>query len=368
MTQDQPQTPEPNQPQPTESPIEPALDSTDNAELSDVKLTDNTSETDVPLTDATLSNLPSEESQLKSTDFRSETSLESGKNAGENLADDSVDSAIEQTVVEPPAQSSVKDTPSENLVVNKAQSQAEADSAPARSSSAPAPAPNKAASFLRLVGQLWGIVLPILVIVLRWAWQVILVTLKWTREAWKVILPKIRAILPAGWRKLPDWALTTVAVGLLIFVFWLTAQLFLPGKAPATAIDRPSPTINAPAPQQPAEPVPDPDLIANIQTQVAEVTDAYAEGLIQAVQANFRDNLLTVKVGDEWSTLGSETQSRLANELLKRSHKLDFDNLEITNAEGERLARSPVVGSKMLIYERLAESKLSNSQIEQVLN
>lgn len=353
MTQDQPQTPEPNQPQPTGSPIEPALDSSDNAESPNVELTDNAPLTDVPLTDAVLPNLPPEESQLQSTDFSIEASLESVEGSVEDLVEDSLtDSAAdsaEEKAVATPEQSAVGES---SASVKQVKSQAKA--APANSPAA-RPSPNKAAAFLRLVGQLWGIVLPILVIVLRWAWQVILVTLKWIREAWKVILPKIRTLLPAGWRQLPDWALTTVAVGLLVFVFWLTAQLLLPGKAPATAIDRTPAPINAPAPQQPTEPIPDPDLIANIQTQVAEVTDAYAEGLIQAVQANFRDDLLTVKVGDAWSTLGSENQSRLANELLKRSHKLDFDSLEITNAEGERLARSPVVGSKMVIYERLAK-------------
>lgn len=361
MTQDQPQTPEPNQPKPTESPIESGLDSSDDAELTDVELTNYAPSPDLPLTEASLTDLSSEESQLQSTDFLAEASLTSVEDAATDLAEDS---AAEKKTVETPVQSSVSDRSSsgnsvENSVVSEADDKTEAPPAaatsrsPSSSTSASSPSPNKAAAFLRLVGQLWGIVLPILVIAIRWAWQVILVTLKWIREAWKVILPKIRTLLPAGWQKLPDWVLTTLAVGLLVFVVWLTTQLLLPGKAPATAIDRTPAPINAPAPQQPTEPMPDPDLIANIQTQVAEVTDAYAEGLIQAVQANFPDNLLTVKVGDAWSTLGAENQSRLANELLKRSHKLDFDSLEITNAAGERLARSPVVGSKMVIYQKL---------------
>ena len=334
MTQDQPQTPEPNQPQPVESPIEPSVGSADDTGLTDAGLTD-ASPTEVSLTDAS-----SEENQLQSTDSLPEASLTTAQ-----------DSALEEQPVEISAETSVETPVPVPAATNSSSgNKAENSVNPPPSPTPEATSSSKAAAFLRLIGQLWGIVLPLLVIVARWAWQVILITLKWIREAWKVALPKIRTLLPTGWQKLPDWALTTVAVALLVFVLWLTVQL-LPGKAPATARtgDQPPEAIDTPPPAS----VPDPALIANIQTQVAEVTDAYAEGLIQAVQVDFRDNLLTVQVGDAWYTLDAISQDRLANELLKRSHKLDFNTLEITNAEGERLARSPVVGAKMVIYPRM---------------
>lgn len=313
MTQDQPQTPEPNQPQPPESP-------TDAEKL-----------TDATLTDAILGDVPPEERQFQSTDSP----------LAEAVASIEV-SAIEEPPTAPPREPSV---PSASPVPDTI-----AEKTPAASASQP-PSSSKVGAVLRLVGQIWGIILPMLIIVGRWAWQVTLVTLKWIREAWKVLLPKIRTLLPAGWRKLPDWVLTTVAVSLLVFVLWLTAQLFS-GSAPATAIDRTPPPLNAPAPELPTNPVPDPDQIANIQTQVAEVTDQYVEGLIQAVQANFQADLLTVKLGDTWFNLDTASQSQLANELLKRSHKLKFQSLELTDAEGELLARSPVVGSKMVVYKK----------------
>lgn len=327
MTQDQPQTPEPNQPQPPES-------QTDAEKLTDATLTEVTL-TDATLADAILGDVPPEERQLQSTDSP----------LAESVASIEV-SATEAPPTAPPVE---KPAPSpspasSNTVAAK----------PPTASASPSPPSSKIGAAIRLVGQIWGIVLPILIIAGRWAWQVTLVTLKWIREAWRVVLPKIRILLPQGWRKLPDWVLTTVAVSLLVFVLWLTAQLFS-GSAPATAIDRTPPPLNAPAPELPTDPVPDPDQIANIQTQVAEVTDQYAEGLIQAVQANFQADLLTVKLGDTWFNLDTASQSQLANELLKRSHKLKFQALELTNSEGELLARSPVVGSKMVVYRRMKD-------------
>jgi hypothetical protein len=375
MTQDHPQTPEPNQPQPPESSTESSAESSTESETGTAaesptdSATDSTTN-DIPLTDERLANallgdVPPEENQLQSSDSQAEeavAAIEVSPTAEQSRAetDEETDQKTDQT----------RETPA-SVVAKPTLASRESDSVPAppaspfgsvpesKPSSAPesqAPPANKAVALLRLVGQVWGIVLPIAIIVVRWLWQVLLVTLKWLGEAWKVALPRIRALLPEGWRKLPDWALTTVAIVLLMFILWLTAQL-LPGKAPVVARtgDRTPPALNAPAPAQPVVPVPDPALMTNIQTQIAEVTDRYAEGLIQAVQANFQSHLLTVKVGDSWFNLDSGSQAQLANELLKRSHKLDFNTLELTDSEGELLARSPVVGAKMVIYERIKQ-------------
>lgn len=231
------------------------------------------------------------------------------------------------------------------------------------SSSAPASAPESASTasktqaLFRLVGQLWGIFVAFLPIVgrfLRTVWKGVLTVLQWLYSVWKAILPRLRSRLPAGWNKLPDWVLTAVAVALLVFVLWLTAQLW-PGKPPTLAGERTPPTLKAPAPVQPVAPTAnDPALIARLQEQVAEITDSYADGLIQSVQASFRDDRLIVQLSDAWYTLDLASQNRLATELLARSRKLEFDKLEIVDSEGELLARSPVVGTKMVVYERLS--------------
>jgi hypothetical protein len=71
--------------------------------------------------------------------------------------------------------------------------------------------------------------------------------------------------------------------------------------------------------------------------------------LVQAVQADFARGRLLLSVTDDWKALESSQRERLANELLKRSKKLKFEQLDITDAEGKLLARSPVVGAQMVL-------------------
>lgn len=207
-------------------------------------------------------------------------------------------------------------------------------------------------AFLRLIGQLWGIVvagLPILISLLRTIGRFVLKVLQGLWDLWRGILPKLRTILPARLSQFPDWVLTTIAFSLVILVLWLFT-LLLPARTPSVAQTEPiPPKLVAPAP------VPDPDQIARLQNQVAEVTNQYAEGLIEAVQANLQRGRLMVQVGDGWYTLEPSYQDKVANEILKRSRRLDFTKLEITDSEGTLVARNPVVGSEMVVYSRTRE-------------
>jgi len=56
---------------------------------------------------------------------------------------------------------------------------------------------------------------------------------------------------------------------------------------------------------------PEQNLIASIENQVAEITDSYADGLIQSIQANFQGSRLlskSVMIG----TLQQSQQDKLA--------------------------------------------------------
>ncbi|WP_416667030.1 hypothetical protein [Egbenema bharatensis] len=214
-------------------------------------------------------------------------------------------------------------------------------------------AASKPPVIVQLFKQVWALGLalaPVIVGIGRTLWRLLQLLASWVWKGWKFLLPRIRSVLPEGWNKLPDWTITTVAVLLLALVLWITT-LLLPSKAPAQLGDRP-PAVSAPNVPQP-EPTPDPALITKIQEQVASVTDEYTEGLIQSVQANFGDRQLTVKIGDGWYDLSSTRQDSLANDILKRARRLDFEALQLADGEGERLARSPVVGDKMVIYRRV---------------
>jgi hypothetical protein len=139
-------------------------------------------------------------------------------------------------------------------------------------------------------------------------------------------------------------------------------------EAPAIETIPTPPELTAPEPPQPVgitpppqpEPTPPPTveltpeqtLIAAIENQVAEVSDRYAAGLIQSIQANFRSSNLTIRVSDDWYNLKQSQQDKLAAQMLERSRELDFTKLEITDSQDTLIARSPVVGENMVIFKR----------------
>jgi hypothetical protein len=182
---------------------------------------------------------------------------------------------------------------------------------------------------------------------------------------WDGTLAKIRTVLPAPWNeKLSDWTITGAIAAIVVVVMVTTAAL-LPeppkrvAQAPPKPIETP-PQLKAPKPPQPVKIAPPPapeltpeqSLVASIQSQVAELTDRYGQGLIQSVEANFLSSRLLVKVSDRWYELPEPQQNKLANEILLRSRELDFSKLEITDLKGTLLARNPVVGSNMVILKR----------------
>ncbi len=200
------------------------------------------------------------------------------------------------------------------------------------------------------------------------------------RMGWSAALAKIRSLLPENLNQLlSDTALTGIIAGIAVIVVWITSAL-LPGKPPEVANVPPSelpvpsvnittpPELTAPASPQPievipsSEPVPTPtptleltpeqNLIASIENQVAEITNHYADGLIQSIQANFQGSSLTIKVSDDWYNLKQSQQDKLTAQMLERSKELDFSHLEITDPQGTLLARSPVVGTDMVILKR----------------
>ena len=93
-------------------------------------------------------------------------------------------------------------------------------------------------------------------------------------------------------------------------------------------------------------------LIASIQERVMEVTSQYTQGIVQTIQANFRGDVLLVKVSNRWYDLSDSQQDKLANQMLEKSQSLDFSTLEIIDSEENLVARSPVVGSQMIVLRR----------------
>ncbi|MEA5505382.1 hypothetical protein VB735_20165 [Halotia wernerae UHCC 0503] len=200
------------------------------------------------------------------------------------------------------------------------------------------------------------------------------------QSAWSRLLGKIRSLLPANLSvKFSDTALTGIIAVIAVTVVWTTATVFTSKPAeiatvpPVEEVPTPTPTITPPpesaAPElQPPEPeitpspspepiptlelTPEQTLIAAIENQVAEISDRFASGLIQSIQANFRTSNLTLKINDDWYTLEASQQNKLAAEILQRSQELDFTHLDIFDSQNRLIARNPVVGNEMIIFKR----------------
>ncbi|ACK69154.1 conserved hypothetical protein [Gloeothece citriformis PCC 7424] len=111
----------------------------------------------------------------------------------------------------------------------------------------------------------------------------------------------------------------------------------------------PEPVEFAPPPQP--ELTPEQSLIASIQEEVSELTRQYPEGLIATIEANFLGSRLIVTMGNQWYSLDTSAQNQVANGIFERSRRLDFRKLELIDQQGNQLARSPVVGQDMIIFE-----------------
>ena len=131
-----------------------------------------------------------------------------------------------------------------------------------------------------------------------------------------------------------------------------------PLPPPVTIVPKPAPVPVStpsppPAPSLPAPAPPLPSLTTTIQTQLAQVTDEYTVGLMQAIQPNFKQSRLVIQLQDGWFALERSQQDAIANALLQRAQALNFSKLEITDRQHRQLARSPVVGDEMIIFQRI---------------
>ncbi|HLO47180.1 MAG TPA: hypothetical protein VK211_01990 [Kamptonema sp.] len=115
------------------------------------------------------------------------------------------------------------------------------------------------------------------------------------------------------------------------------------------------------APPPPPKLTPEQHLIATIQKQVDELTNQFNDSLIDSIKVNFLSSLLTVKIGDDWYSLPESEQNQLVTKMFKQMQKLEFRKLEIANSQGKLIARSPVIGSEMIILERKKVENIGNS-------
>jgi hypothetical protein len=96
----------------------------------------------------------------------------------------------------------------------------------------------------------------------------------------------------------------------------------------------------------------DSDRIAKIQSQLTDSSILNAQRVVDSVQADFQRNQLTLIFNGDWYRLSDYDQTQLTQALMQQSQDLEFEEIQCLTPDGELLARSPVVGSNMVILQR----------------
>jgi hypothetical protein len=196
------------------------------------------------------------------------------------------------------------------------------------------------------------------------------------RRFWQRLLAGLRNRIPAI-ANLPDVVLSSIIVGTLALLLIVLNSV----RQPATADSPPNPTPkpeqttspvasspdavdvgDAPAPavapdepamiSAPAPVVVDSDRIAKIQSQLTDSSILNAQRVVDSVQADFQRNQLTLIFNGDWYRLSDYDQTQLTQALMQQSQELEFEEIQCLTPDGELLARSPVVGSNMVILQR----------------
>lgn len=130
------------------------------------------------------------------------------------------------------------------------------------------------------------------------------------------------------------------------------------------AVETPQPEIEqTPVAEETPEPTPtltpqfipltpEQTLIAAIENKVSQVSNNTFSGIVKSIKANFRSSSLIVTISDDWYTLKKSQQDKLAAEMFQRSQELDFTHLEIFDSQDKLVARNPVIGNEMIIFQR----------------
>ncbi len=123
----------------------------------------------------------------------------------------------------------------------------------------------------------------------------------------------------------------------------------------------PSPVVEPePTPSPVVELTPEESLLAAIENQFAEISIAVKSKdkqkmiyqLIKPIEANFRTSDLKVKIKDIWYNLEKSQQDKLAADILQCSQELNFIHLEVVDSQDKLIARSPVIGNQIIIFNR----------------
>ena len=206
---------------------------------------------------------------------------------------------------------------------------------------------------------------------------------------WDGFLRTFRLFLPSSIsNNVSDLVLTGIFAVIFLVTIGITTFLFIPKSSTQVAIVTPSEEVTKPTPVIEPKPKPTPviepkpkptpviepkpkptpireltpeeSLLVAIEKQFSEISVSVkntkdkniVSQLIKPILANFRTSDLTLKISDVWYSLENSQQDKLAADILQRSQELNFTHLKIVDSQEKIIARSPVVGNEMIIFQR----------------
>ncbi|MEB3175143.1 MAG: hypothetical protein VKN60_08175 [Cyanobacteriota bacterium] len=199
------------------------------------------------------------------------------------------------------------------------------------------------------------------------------------QNLWQGALKLLRRLLPSGVNaKLSDWGLTALVSGVIILsllagVVWVSStpsagviaeapepanEVSVVPVAPEESAAPLPPVLEAPREPQRVELEPPPEapltpeqsLLAFVQQEVTDLTQAYPPDLIVRVEPDLDRRRLTLILKEDWLNLPTGKQTALANTLWQRAQRLTFTQLRLETPQGKLLARNPVVGEEMILW------------------
>ena len=95
---------------------------------------------------------------------------------------------------------------------------------------------------------------------------------------------------------------------------------------------------------------PEQTLVAALPSRISQAIKDYTD-FVETFEVNLAQNRLSVEITDDWYNLDESRQDKLANQMLERSRQLDFNKLELKDSTGTLVARSPVIGDRIIILK-----------------
>jgi hypothetical protein len=169
---------------------------------------------------------------------------------------------------------------------------------------------------------------------------------------WTTALQQLRRLLPTPLRQLSGAILVAIVVLLITVSIWIIDGLFVPGVDPAVA-NQPTAVVSNPVGAgSELNSSPEQAFIEAIQGQLSDLTSQYSDDLIQTLRVDINRNLLIVQLNPSWYQINDDRQDRVTDKMWLQAKANKFSKLEIQDADGISIGRSPVVGNHLIILRR----------------